>query len=133
MATKRIDIEDLVGVVLFPFLSAIAFGTITLTVAIGEGFDLAMVLASGSGWEISLAGVLALAAVGYVYVTNVVQGRGKAKYERYEWAAIVVAVGLLPVYMLIPPMHSFIDNQPVVGLVAVVVQSVGVVLLSYYG
>jgi hypothetical protein len=133
MATKKIDIEDLLGVVLFPVMSAIAFGTITLTVAIGSGFDLAMVLASGSSWEVNLAGVIAILGVAYVYVTNVMQGRGKAKYERYEWAAIIVAVGLLPVYMVVPPVHDFINSTPIVGLVAVVIQSVGVVLLSYYG
>jgi hypothetical protein len=133
MATKQIDIEDLAGVVLYPFMGAIALGTISLTVEIGGGIDLNMALASGSGWEVTLAGVLALVSVGYVYVSNVMQGRSKANYERYEWVAIIVAVGLLPVYMVVPPVHDFINNQPIVGLVAVVVQSVGVVLLSYYG
>lgn len=132
MATKQIDVEDVVGLVLYPLVGGIAFGTLSLGVNIDGVPDLPIILAEGSNWEVTVAGLVAFAAITWIGVTNL-RGRGKNQYTRYEWAAVAVAIGALPLYMVVPPVHEFINNQPIVGLLLVLVQSVGAVLLSYYG
>jgi len=130
----QLDLEDALGIVVYPFASLLALGIMSPNFNLAGVPDLPIILASGTGWEITLMGLVAVAAVGYVFATNwYLDGGGSNDYEAYEWALVIVAVAVVPAYMLIPAVADLLNSSGWLSLGIVVVQSTGVVLLSYYG
>ncbi|WP_224268571.1 hypothetical protein [Haloprofundus salinisoli] len=122
MAESTIDIEDLLALVLVPFIGGVALGLFTLGITIGDGYELAMVLWSGSGVEVTLAAVLTVAGFGWVLITNEVLD-GRAQYETWEWGIIAVGALAVPAYVLVPPFSDLVNDYDVIRLVLALVQS----------
>lgn len=125
---SQIDPIDLAALIVIPFAGAIALGTITLSVNVFGGFDFASAAFSMGGTSISWAGLLTIAAVGWIVATNEMDG---SNYEQWEYGVIVLAFAIVPLYVLVPSVASFVDSNGIVSLGLVIVQSGAAVLVSY--
>lgn len=125
---NRIDTIDLAALILVPFMGAIALGTLTLSVSVFGGFSFTDLLWSGSGVELSYAAALTVVGIAWVVATNEIDG---SNYETHEYAVIVAAFGIVPLYILVPPVADFVNGSDIVSFVLALAQSAAVVFISY--
>jgi hypothetical protein len=124
----RIDTIDLAALILVPFMGAIALGTLTLSVSVFGGFSFTDLLWSGSGVEISYAAALTVVGIAWVVATNEIDG---SNYETHEYAVILAAFGIVPLYILVPPVADFVNGSDIISFVLALAQSAAVVFISY--
>lgn len=91
MASKRLDVEDLIGIALLGYFGPMALGLATYTINVFCGFDFTRVLWSGSGAEISVASLLALAGVAEIVVTRI-DGDAVVVDAEHENGSIVLTI-----------------------------------------
>lgn len=125
---NNIDEIDLAALILVPFMGAIALGTITLSVSVFGGFSFTDLIWSGSGVELSWAALITLVGIAWVVATNELDG---SDYEQFEYGVIIVMFGLVPAYVLIPPVADFINGSDIVSFVSSLGLSAAVVYISW--
>lgn len=125
---SQIDPIDLAALIIIPFAGAIALGTITLNVNVFGGFDFASTMLSFGSMSISWAGAITILAVGWIVLTNELDG---SDYEQWEYGVVALAFAIVPLYVLIPSVESLVNGNDLISLGLVVVQSGAAVLVSY--
>lgn len=113
-SSNEIDPIDYGGIVLYPIMAGMIFGVWSFSLDLFGGWDLNQVLWSGSGVDVTLALVLALASVAWIVGTNEIDG---SDYEDYEYGVIVFAFASVPLYEFVPAFANLVDAHDIVALV----------------
>ncbi|QLC33644.1 hypothetical protein EFA46_005330 [Halarchaeum sp. CBA1220] len=134
MASNSIDLIDLVGMALVAVFGPMAIGVVSFSITVFGGFSFTDILWSGSGIEVTYATVLALAGVGWIVVANFLAGDWDIDdLEIYHTAAIVVALGIVPVYAIVPAVQTLFSDYGAIALVVAIIQAGFGPLLSWEG
>lgn len=134
MASNQIDAIDLVGVALVSVFGPMALGVVSFSIKVFGGFSFTDVLWSGSGASLTWAGLLALAGAAWIVFANFAAGDWSLKsMEWYIAATILVAFGIIPLYMFVPLVSDAVNNTDAVALVLALIQMSAGPLLSWEG
>ncbi|WP_435098463.1 hypothetical protein [Halarchaeum sp. P4] len=134
MARNSIDPIDLFGMALVAIFGPMAIGVVAFKITVFGGFSFTDILWSGSGVEITYATVLALIGVGWIVLANFIVGDWDIdELEWYHTAAIVVALGIVPVYAVVPAVQNVFSDYGAIALVVAIVQTGFGPLLSWEG
>lgn len=134
MARNSLDPIDLLGMALVAIFGPMALGVVSFSITIFGGFSFTDVLWSGSGITLTYATVLALAGVGWIVGANFVVGDWDMdSLDWYHTAAIVLALGIVPVYAIVPAVQDVFRDYGALALVFAVIQAGFGPLLSWEG
>ncbi|GGM69279.1 hypothetical protein J2752_001970 [Halarchaeum rubridurum] len=134
MARNNLDLIDIVGMALVGFFGPMSLDAYTIKLKLFGGFDFTTVIWSGSGAEVTYATLLALGGVGWIVVANFWAGDWDIDdMEPYHIAAIVVALGIVPVYAIVPAVQNVMADYNSITLVVALVQAGFGPLLSWEG
>ncbi len=133
MATKSIDIEDLVPAQAFSLVTLVQFGIVSLT-AYGS-FDLAQSMSLG-GFNVSYAFIIAIVSLGAIAVTNELDledlkawddsaRRSSSLDDTYQWT-LLGTVGITVGVEFIPQINNLVTGSDIIGTVAFAICVVGV-------
>ncbi|GGL73748.1 hypothetical protein [Halocalculus aciditolerans] len=134
MASNNLDPIDLVGMALVAIFGPMALGVVSFSITVFGGFSFTDVLWSGSGVEVTWAGILAMLGVAWIVGANFALGDWDLSSMRaYQAVTVVAALAILPLYLLVPIVQDTFSNYPVIALVFAVVQAGFGPLLSWEG
>lgn len=126
---EQVDTVDLAAVIIAPLLAAMVFGVFSLSVSVfGIGSFLTDPLWTSGSTTVTFAAVGAVAGIGWVLATNEM---GDGSYETSELAAIGVSLALVPAYVFIPAINTFVASNDVVALVATLAFTASLTVISY--
>jgi hypothetical protein len=128
MAQNEIDPIDVAAVVLVPIAGATELGVWSLEVDVFGGYELSDPIWTGGGLEITIPLLVTVLGVVWILGTNELDG---SYYSSYETAAILGALGIVPIYELVPAVQSVIDSSDALKLVVSLALAVATVLVSY--
>ncbi|MBP2250443.1 hypothetical protein J2754_000740 [Halarchaeum solikamskense] len=134
MSRNNLDLIDLVGMALVGVFGPMSLDAWTVQLKLFGGFDFTTIIWSGSGAQVSYATVLALIGVGWIVVANFWAGDWDIDdMETYHVAAIVLALGIIPVYAIVPAVQNVLADYGSLTLVVALVQAGFGPLLSWEG
>jgi len=128
MATKQVDVEDIVPVTAYPIFLGIMLSVFTFSVDVFGGFDFGGTLFSYSSITVTFAGALALVAGVAIVATNEIDG---SDYEQWEYGVLLGAFVFPAVHMLIPAVASFTGSNDIVAFGVWMLGSAAAVYVSY--
>lgn len=136
MSRKEVDVIDTAALIIIPYFAGVAFNAMEFSIKVFGGFDFGAAVWSGSGVTLTWAGLLTMAGLGWIAATNFALDDGRSGAVQYgnDMAyrmMLVVAFGLLPAYILVPPFHDFIAGSDGLTFIAVLLQSALSVAISY--
>lgn len=126
MANKEVDLIDVAPLVAFPVFAALALGAISLEFSLFGGFSFTEILYSGSGLQITIAGIIATVAAGLIAATNELfnDQSFNSDMEKLGYiAGILIILGAVPMYMVIPAVRDLVAQHDVINAGIFVLQS----------
>lgn len=134
MAKNQIDPIDMFGIALVAVFGPMAIDAVSFNFNLFGGFSFTTVLWSGSGVSVNYAAVLALVGVGWIVGANFVLGDWDLdSLQWYQVVPLVIAVGIVPAYVLMPAVQDVFATYDPVTFVVALVQAGSGPLLSYEG
>lgn len=128
MASKEVDIEDIVPVTAYPIMLGIMLSVFTFSVDVFGGFDLAGQLFSYSSITVTFAGALALVSGVAIVATNEIDG---SDYEQWEYGVLLSAFGFPVLHMLIPAVADLTASNDIAAFGVWLIASGAAVYVSY--
>lgn len=133
MAYGKVDIENILPVVLLPIAAASEFAIFQFANAANSLFTFKMsdvLISLTAGTDLTIAMVVYLGSLAGIVVQGQLDG---AKFSDEEWYLIVGTFSIVPLYQLIPAFGSFVDGIPILANILFLGVATSAVLLSYRG
>ncbi|WP_121822105.1 hypothetical protein [Halostella salina] len=128
MARNEIDVIDVAGLVAYPVFLGILLGIFTFSVDVLGGFNFNQTLFADYGIEVTIAALAALAAGGWIIVTNEIDG---SDYETHEYAGVLASLGFPALYMVLEPVQVLVNGNEIAAVFVWLAGSAVTVYVAY--
>jgi len=136
MANKEVDVIDVAPLALFPVFAALTLGAITLEFSLFGSWSFTDMLWSGSGVQITAAGLIATASAILIVATNELLNHKEIPDDRPAMAAylagIVIIFGVVPLYMLMPAVRTLVASHDIINAGLLILQSGSVGYVAWW-
>lgn len=128
MAQYEIDTEDAAVFVLFGLAAGASVGIANVQLF---GYTFQDVITTISGIDLTLATIVSVAALAWVVATNEIGMDDIRDLEEWYYYAVIGMFALVIGIPLVPQVHDFVTSNDLFALGAMLVQSAGIIVVSY--
>lgn len=128
MAQYEIDTEDALVFALFGLAAGAGVGIANVELF---GYSFTDVITTISGIDLTVATIVSVAALGFVVFTNEIGIDEIKNLEDWYYYVVIGTFVLVVGIPVVPQVHDFVTSNDLYALGAMLVQSAGVVVISY--
>lgn len=128
---REIDVIDIAALIVLPITASMIFEVFSLEINVFSGYNLTEGIWTIGGADISVALLVTVFAIAWVFGTNLLNG--ETDLEGIELGAVVTAL-LLPLgYVFVPAVADLVMWHDLMQLAALLYVSVATIVVSYMG